>query len=328
MSYFDLPLTELEHYSPALTVPEDLTAFWDATLAEARDFPLDLRMEEVPNHLALVTTYDVSFAGFGGERINAWLHVPRGTTGPIPGIVEYVGYSGGRGLPHQHVAWALAGYAHLTMDTRGQGWGGRTGSTPDLSADTGLIAGPGHMTRGILDPQTYYYRRVFTDAVRAVEAAGATGFFDADRTVVAGGSQGGGIAIATASLTPGLAGALVDVPFLCHFERAVILTDSDPYKEIGRYLARNRGDIAAAMRTLSYFDGAVLASRATAPTLFSVALMDQVCPPSTVYAAFNRWGGADKRIEVYPFNGHEGGDEHHQVRKYEWLADRFAAEAL
>lgn len=27
------------------------------------------------------------------------------------------------------------------------------------------------MTRGVLSPQTYYYRRVFTDAVCAVEAA-------------------------------------------------------------------------------------------------------------------------------------------------------------
>ena len=60
-------------------------------------------------------------------------------------------------------------------------------------------------------------------------------------------------------------------------------------------------------RTLSYFDGAVLARRATAPALFSVGLMDQTCPPSTVYAAYNAWAGADKRIVEYPFNDHEGG---------------------
>jgi cephalosporin-C deacetylase len=209
------------------------------------------------------------------------------------------------------------------VDTRGQGWGGRSGDTPDRTADAGLIATPGHLTRGILDPSTYFYRRVFTDAVRAVEAAAATPYVDRDRIVVAGGSQGGGIAIAVAGLRDDLAGALVDVPFLCHFRRAVSITDNDPYAEITRYLRRNRHDAAAAFATLRYFDGAVLAHHANVPTLFSVALMDQTCPPSTVYAAFNRWGSADKAIEVYEFNQHDGGDEHHQVRKYAWLERLF-----
>ena len=42
--------------------------------------------------------------------------------------------------------------------------------------------------------------------------------------------------------------------------------------------------------------------------MFSVGLMDQVCPPSTVYAAYNHYAGR-KRMEVYPFNGHENGEE-------------------
>jgi cephalosporin-C deacetylase len=67
-------------------------------------------------------------------------------------------------------------------------------------------------------------------------------------------------------------------------------------------------------RTLSYFDGATMATRATAPALFSVALMDPICPPSTVFAAFNRYQGADKHIEVYTHNEHEGG------QAYQWAA--------
>ena len=324
MAHFDLPVHDLEQYAPELDEPADLLDFWDATLQEARSHDLGVTMTEVDNHLALVTTYDLEFSGFGGDRIKAWLHVPAGTAGPLPTVVEYAGYSGGRGLPHQHVAWALAGYAHLTMDTRGQGWGGRTGDTPDRTPDAGLIAAPGHLTRGVLDPGTYFYRRVYTDAVRAVDAAAATPYVDPDRIALAGISQGGGIAIAVAALRDDVIGALVDVPFLCHFRRAVSVTDSDPYAEITRYLKRNRGHAAATFATLRYFDGAVLARHATAPSLFSVALMDHTCPPSTVYAAFNRWAGHDKAIEVYEFNQHEGGDEHHQVLKYQWLAKLFA----
>ena len=62
------------------------------------------------------------------------------------------------------------------------------------------------MTQGILDPATYYYRRVFTDAVRAVEAARTLDAVDAARVGVAGGSQGGGISLAVAGLVPGSRG--------------------------------------------------------------------------------------------------------------------------
>lgn len=327
MALFDLPLSELRAYRPDVATPPDLDRFWSLTLEETRGFSLDAVFEPVDNGYALVDSYDVSFSGFGGHRIKGWLHVPSGTTRPLPTVVEYVGYSGGRGLAHQHVEFALAGYAHFTMDTRGQGWGGSSGDTPDPTSDAGQRSAPGQMTRGILDPDTYYYRRVFADAVRAIEAARSSELVDADRVAVTGISQGGGIAIAAAALSPGLVGAVVDVPFLCHFERAVTLTDNDPYQEIVRYLRRNRGHVEQAYRTLSYFDGAVLAPKATVPTLFSVALMDRTCAPSTVFAAYNRWGGEQKSIEVYPFNEHEGGQEHHHVAKFAWLRELFARAA-
>ena len=50
---------------------------------------------------------------------------------------------------------------------------------------------------------------------------------------------------------------------------------------------------------------------ATASALFSVALRDDVCPPSTVFAAFNAYAGP-KEIEIYDFNEHEGGGPFHQ----------------
>jgi len=204
------------------------------------------------------------------------------------------------------------------------------------------------MTRGILDPETYYYRRVFTDAVLAIDAVRSLPQVDAARVSVCGGSQGGGIAIAAAGLADGLVGAMPDVPFLCHFERAVGLTERDPYQEIVRYLSVHRDAAATVFDTLSYFDGVNFAARATAPALFSVALMDPVCPPSTVFAARNRWGAAAGEgaagvgragttdtagavgapaadIVEYAFNEHEGGAGAHWPRQAAWLAERLAA---
>jgi cephalosporin-C deacetylase len=70
--------------------------------------------------------------------------------------------------------------------------------------------------------------------------------------------------------------------------------------------------------TLSYFDGMNFAPRAKAKALFSVALMDQICPPSTVYAAYNHWAG-EKDIKVYPYNGHEGGESYQKIEKVKFL---------
>lgn len=61
------------------------------------------------------------------------------------------------------------------------------------------------------------------------------------------------------------------------------------------------------MDTLSNFDSVFFARRASAPLYISTGLMDVTCPPSTVYAAFNNYATSDKRIQVWPFNGHEGG---------------------
>jgi cephalosporin-C deacetylase len=176
------------------------------------------------------------------------------------------------------------------------------------------------MTRGVLDPAaTYYYRRVLTDAARRGGARSHPAV-DASRVAVTGGSQGwrhrdrGGSVGADWRQAP-------DVPFLCDFPRATTLVDTRPYNEIVNYLKAHRDHVDRVTRTLAYFDGAVLARRATAPTLFSVGLMDQTCPPSTVYAAYNAWAGP-KEIVEYPFNDHEGGQGFHEQAKLRWLAER------
>jgi cephalosporin-C deacetylase len=319
---FDLPLAELRAYSPALAVPADLDLFWETTLAEARQFPIAVTCTPIDSGLSVIDSFDVSFAGFGGATIRAWLHVPAGRPGPLPAVVEYIGYGGGRGLPHERVLYAAAGYAHLFMDTRGQGSTWLPGDTPDPGA-TGAPAHPGFMTQGILDPATYYYSRVFTDAVRAVETVRTFDFVDARRVAVAGGSQGGAITLATASLLPDVVAAMPDVPFLSDFPRAITLIDTDPYAEIVRYLKTHRDHVERALSTLSYFDVAILGRRATAPALFSVGLMDDICPPSTVFAAYNAYGGP-KEIREYLYNEHEGGQGFHELEKLRWLANRLA----
>ncbi|MEV4897296.1 acetylxylan esterase, partial [Nonomuraea sp. NPDC055795] len=182
---------------------------------------------------------------------------------------------------------------------------------------------PGFVTRGIEDPEHHYYRRLMTDAVRAVDAVKAHPDVDGSRVAVAGGSQGGGLALAVAGLRDDVAGMLADVPFLCHYRRAAEITDNGPYAEIRRWLSGHRFAAETAFTTLSYFDGVNFAARASCPGWFSAGLMDNVCPPSTVYAAFNRYAGPAS-IEVYRYNGHEGGAEYDLPRKFAALRSLFS----
>ncbi|AJE87527.1 acetyl xylan esterase [Streptomyces albus] len=318
MAQTDLPLDQLRAYRPSLPEPEDFDAFWEKTLAAAAEHELAARFEPVELPLPGVEVLDVSFAGYGGHTVKGWLVLPAGTREPLPAVVEYIGYNGGRGLPHMHLLWAAAGFAHFVMDTRGQGSGGLAeGATPDpVGSDPAF---PGYLTRGIGDPHDYYYRRVHTDAVRAVSAARAHPLVDSARVAALGTSQGGGITLAVGALVPDLVAIAPDVPFLCDFPRAATLTDRLPYREIGQFLKARRADRETVFRTLSYFDGVHFAARGRAPALFSTGLEDMTCPPSTVFAAFNAYAGEDKTIEVYPFNDHEGGGPYQQLAQLHWL---------
>jgi cephalosporin-C deacetylase len=320
MPFFDLPIDELRTYAPDLPEPDDLDAFWATTLAETRAHDLAASFTPVATPLTTVESFDVSFAGFGGTPIRGWLHRPTGATGELPAVVEYLGYGGGRGVPHERTLFAQAGYAHLVMDTRGQGSGWSRGDTADPGG-RGAPAGTGFLTRGLDDPADHYYRRLFADAVRAVEAAAAFDGIDATRIAVTGRSQGGALSLAAASLAPdSVVACAPDVPFLCDIERAIGLVDTDPYAEVPRYLAIHRDRVAQALTTLRYVDVARLGRRATAPALFSVGFMDDVCPPSTVYAAFHAYGGPAE-IAAYPYNDHDGGGPEHELRLLDWLAD-------
>ena len=279
---------------------------------------MQARFEPVQTGLTAQDFFDVTYPGFGGQPIKGWLVLPHQRSRKLPCVVEFIGYNGGRSFPTDWLLWASAGYAHFVMDTRGQGSTWSHGDTPDLAPEGTGPHAPGFLTMGILDPARHYYRRVFTDAVRAIEAARSHPEVDAAHIAVTGGSQGGGITLAAAGLDPSVEVVMPDVPFLCHYRRASEITDSYPYQEIVQYCHTHRDQIETVFRTLSYFDGVNLGARARGKALFSAGLMDPICPPSTVFAAYNHYGGP-KEIRLYPYNQHEGGGSFQTVEKLKFL---------
>jgi len=319
--FYDMPLEQLLTYKPAREEPEDFDVFWRDTLLEAKTFPLNIKMRKMDFGLDVFETFDVSFCGFGGQEIKGWFIRPDKVKGKIPCIVQYVGYSGGRSFPTWWLLYPSAGLSTFIMDTIGQGSDILHGDTPDyFSGNSPHVQG--FMTDGILDPKTYYYRRVFTDAVCAVDAVKTFAEVDDSKIAVGGHSQGGGISLAVAGLRTDIQYALPDAPFLCDFRRAVGVTDTLPYFEITRFCRSHRHQVQTVFSTLSYFNCVNFASRAKASAYFSVGLMDTICPPSTVFSAYNHYNG-EKQIEIYEFNDHEAGHEFQKLKQVKFLKERW-----
>ena len=306
MAFFDYSLDELEKYRPQRQEPADFDSFWQQTLDEARQFPLDAQFMPYACGIRTLDVYDLTFRGYANQPIKGWFMLPRNRSQQLPCVIEFLGYGSGRATPFNWLTFPSAGYAYLLMDTRGQGSAYIHGDTPDPEIDGGNPQYPGFMTRGIMHPETYYYRRVYTDAVRAVEAARSHPAVDPQKIALTGTSQGGGITLAASSLVPDIALAMPNVPFLCNFRRSTQITDTHPYFEIAQYCRVHRDQIDTVFNTLAYFDGMNFAARANAKAMFSTALMDDVCPPSGVFAAYNHYAG-EKEIITYEYNLHEGG---------------------
>ncbi|MCC7196545.1 MAG: acetylxylan esterase [Gemmatimonadaceae bacterium] len=306
MPSIDMPLEQLRQYRPSLYRESDFESFWDATLAEAMRQPINAEL--IPYNLPLrgIECYAVRFDGFQGGRLAGWYLRPDGR-GPFPALCVYHGYSGRGARPLDLIPYALQGMCVLSMDCRGQ-----NGQSQDAA-----VYPEGHysgwMTQGIRTPQTYYYRFVYADAVRALELLAQRDEVDADRLAITGVSQGGGITLAVAALSERPIIALPDVPFLCDFRRAIAITPAAPYTEIPSFLKIHPHLHESAMRTLSYCDNLNLAPWIKCRTIISNCLCDDICPPSTIFAVFHHIT-AQKQIEVYPYHQHEVPYEHVELR--------------
>jgi len=301
MPLVDMPLEQLKVYKPALSRRRDFDAFWSATLKAALAQPLNAAVKPHPCPAKGVRVQRASYDGFECGRISGWLLEPE-TRGRHPALVVYHGYSGRAPGVFGLLAWALQGFVVLGVDCRGQ----NGGSTDAAVYPEGHR--PGFMTQGILDKDSYYYRYVYGDCVRALELAASLDSVDAGRIGVLGGSQGGGLSLAAAALAPKrVRAAAAAVPFLCHYTRAVDMAEY-PYREIADYIRAWPDRCDRVFETLSYFDNMNLADRVRAETLVSVGLWDLICPPSTVFAVVNHMK-CRKEVAVYPCTGHEETDD-------------------
>jgi cephalosporin-C deacetylase len=278
--------------------------FWDSSLAEMK--AIDPKVELVPHQTSssIADYYHLYFTGVGGARIHAKYIRPKHVKGPHPAVIHFHGYSGSSGDWLPYLSWASQGFSVFALDCRGQGGG--------LSEDVGGTTGntfKGQIIRGLNDgPERLLFRALFLDCAQLAGIAMEMPEVDPDRVGITGGSQGGGLTLACAALEPRIKFAAALFPFLCDYKRVWEMDLTlDAYEELRsffRYFDPRHENEAEIFTRLGYIDVQHLAKRIKARVLMFVGLMDNICPPSTQFAAYNKIT-SQKDLVIYPDHGHE-----------------------
>ncbi len=304
MPVFEMPLEQLRVYQGSSPRPADFDQYWAEALAEGEKTGLDYTLTPAAFQAPGLACFDLWFTGTLGARIHCKLARPEHVEGKIPGVAVFHGYMHHGGEWFERLPYAYAGMAVLTLEARGQG---------GLSEDVYSGAGPtlfGHIMRGVRDedPQKLYYRDVYLDAVKTVRILMSMDFVDETRVGVTGKSQGGGISVAVSGLVPEIKLCAPLYPFLSDFKRVVDM-DLNKGAYDGFYWYFKKCDPThrterEVFERLGYIDIQNHAPNVKAKVLWQTGLMDDQCPPSTQFAAYNKLPGP-KDIILYPEHTHE-----------------------
>jgi cephalosporin-C deacetylase len=310
MPILDMPLAKLKTYKGMNPRPKDFDAFWNRTLREMR--MLNPRPQTTPNQTILVSyadCFDLNWIGVGGAKIHAKLLRPKKISKPRPAVLFFHGLSISSGDWSSKLSYVAEGFTVAALDCRGQG-----GSSEDKGGVQGSTLN-GHIIRGLDGgPEELLYHRIFLDCAQMAAIVMGLPGVDRNRVGAAGSSQGGGLTLACAALEPRIKRIAPCYPYLSDYKRVWDMDlDKDAYGDL-RYYFRNFDPLHKRedeiFTKLGYIDVHHLAPRIKAETLMAITLQDNICPPSTQFAAFNNIKARKQKALYYDYT-------HEHLRNWE-----------
>ena len=270
--------------------------YWDETLAELKKVQPEFKLIKKDS---LCTSsrngYIVEMKSLGGLTIRGYYFIPK-TNGKHAAVLHVPGYGNG----YKDLSVFLANredVIELALCVRGHG----------ISAD---VFNPGFGIPGIwgykLCSETEAaYRGIYMDCVRAVEFLLSRPEVDTSRIGVMGGSQGGGLTLATAGLCPDKikACSFFD-PFPCD-TRDHLKIRTMCNREIKSYLKfyHDQCTFEDALNVQDMIDTKGFAAWIKCPVFFVTSLFDDDAPSHMGFSAYNRIT-APKHFKIYPALGH------------------------
>ncbi len=305
---FDMPIEKLYEYKGINPKPSDFDEFWDKGLGEINNIDYEAEFILADFQTPGAECYDLYFTGTFGSRVHAKVIKPKNITAPVPAVVQFHGYSGSCGDWSGKLKYTALGYVTAALDCRGQG-----GYSQDKCQTSGTTF-KGSMIKGLDDePERLGFRNIFLDTAIMTRIIMNMKEVDETRVGAVGGSQGGGLTIACASLVPEIKVAAPIFPFLSDYKRVWEMDLAKAaYEELTYYFKcfdprHERED--EIFTKLGYIDIQHLAPRIKAKVMMATGLMDSICPPSTQFAAYNKIR-SEKKVVFYPEFGHESLADH------------------
>lgn len=283
--------------------------YWEDALSELKEVGPEFKIRKVDS---LCTGnrdgFIAEMRSIKGITIRGYYFVPR-TRGKHPAILHVPGYGYGfdDGKPFMN---GKDDIVELAICVRGHG----------ISAD---VFNPGFGIPGIwgyklCNEKENAYRSIYMDCVRAVEFLLSRPEIDTNKIFVMGGSQGGGLTLATAGLCH-------DKIKACAYFDPFMTDTRDQLKirtlcntEIKSYLKYYNDECSFedALEIQDMIDTKGFADWITCPVFFTTALFDDDCPPHMGFAAFNKIK-SPKYFKIYPDDSHLGeSGNYEEMRKF------------
>ena len=298
-----------EEIEPTTTLPSDFEVFWDKGKEDLSKVPVNPVLTLMPERCTdKANVYHVQIDNIKG-KIYGILCTPK-EEGKYPAILHVPG-AGIR--PYYGDVWeAEAGFVSFTIGIHG------IPVNLDQSVYTNLMQGAlnSYWTTNLDDKDRAYYKRVYLGCVRAVDFIESLECFNGEDIGVTGGSQGGALSIVTAGLDS-------RIDYLAAFYPALSDLTGFLHGRAGGWPQIFRDDYTnkpEKIETSKYFDVVNFARFVKVPGWYSWGYNDNVCPPTSMYAAYNVIT-AVKELHVFQETQHWTFPEQPKLRN-EWLFEK------
>ena len=273
---------EPEKIQTATEEPSDFDAFWDAGKRDLAAIPMNAERTLIPElSTSKVNVYHVSLQNVGKERngrsrIFGMLAEPK-EPGKYPALLGVPG--AGVWKINPMVRQAEAGVIALAIGIHG------IPLTLDASLYSLLAQGAlnGYWNWGLESRDRYYYRRVYLGCLRANDYLTSLPNWDGRMLAVTGESQGGALTIVTAALDTRVKALGAFYPAL-----ADLMASQKGRGDGWPHMFKDTSlRTEANLKTAAYYDAVNFARRVRVPGMYAWGYNDEVCGPSSMYAAYN-----------------------------------------
>ncbi|MES2266411.1 MAG: acetylxylan esterase [Bacteroidota bacterium] len=291
--------------------PADFDAFWQKAKDELAKVPPQFKVTPMPKmNTDNRKVFAIEMRSLGNYLIKGWMTVPINKNKDRKFSVLL-------GLPGYQVNLApITGLdedlAIITLNVRGQG---NSRGPIDTRRDEFIFY-------RIEDRDNYVMRGVIMDCIRAVDFVYSQPYLKHDNILVSGGSMGGYLALATASLDKRVNLCSAQNPILCDVNNL----DGEvtwPINDIKKYVKTQPGlTFNKVLSNLNYYDGKNFAAGVKTNMIMGIGLLDPYAPPANEYATYNIIPGK-KRLMVFKDLGHEISQSYKDLEG-RWMRDAFA----